>query len=143
MALSIRARPRVVIVSAPIIYSLLIPFALLDAWVTLYQWICFPIYGIARVPRRKYFVIDRDKLAYLNAIEKGNCVYCGYATGAIAYVREIAARTEQYWCPIKHARPIPSPHSHYHLFFDYGDGRTYRHDLPKLRRALRPPPKGA
>jgi len=126
------------LLTTPVIYSLLLPFAMLDVWVTLYQWVCFPIYGIARVPRRRYFVIDRHKLAYLNGIEKVNCVYCGYANGVIAYVREIAARTEQYWCPIRHARAIPTPHTRYHLFFDYGDAKAYRHDLPRLRRALRP-----
>ena len=129
------------LVTAPVIYSLLLPFVALDAWVTLYQWICFPIYGIARVPRRRYLVVDRNTLSYLNGIEKVNCVYCGYANGTIAYVREVTARTEQYWCPIKHARPIPAPHGRYHLFFDYGDGQTYRHDLPKLRHALRPSQK--
>ena len=111
---------------------------MLDVWVTLYQWVCFPIYGIAQVPRRRYFVIDRHKLAYLNGIEKANCVYCGYANGVIAYVREIAARTEQYWCPIRHARAIPTPHTRYQLFFDYGDAKAYRHELPRLQRALRP-----
>jgi len=126
------------LLTTPVIYSLLLPFVALDLWVTLYQWVCFPIYGIARVPRRRYFVIDRHKLAYLNGIEKVNCVYCGYANGAIAYVREVAARTEEYWCPIKHARAIPTPHTRYHLFFDYGDANAYRHDLPRLRRALRP-----
>lgn len=125
------------LLTTPVIYSLLLPFVLLDLWVTLYQWVSFPIYGIARVPRRPYFFIDRQKLAYLNGIEKMNCVYCGYANGVVAYVREIAARTEQYWCPIKHARAIPAPHTHYHLFFDYGDAKAYRHELPRLRRALR------
>jgi hypothetical protein len=126
------------LLTAPVIYSLLLPFILLDLWVTLYQRVCFPIYGIARVGRKRYFVIDRHKLAYLNGIEKTNCVYCGYANGVIAYVREIAARTEQYWCPIRHARPIPTPHPRYHLFFDYGDAKAYRHELPDLRHALRP-----
>jgi hypothetical protein len=126
------------LLTAPIIYSLLLPFIVLDVWVTLYQSICFPIYGIARVARRRYVVIDRHKLAYLNGIEKVNCVYCGYANGVIAYVREVAACTEEYWCPIKHARAIPTPHTRYHLFFDYGDAKAYRHDLPRLRRALRP-----
>jgi hypothetical protein len=126
------------LLTTPVIYSLLLPFALLDIWVTLYQWACFPIYGIARVRRRRYVVIDRHKLAYLNGIEKVNCVYCGYANGVVAYVREIAARTEQYWCPIRHARMIPTPHTRYHLFFDYGDAKAYRHALPRLRRALRP-----
>jgi len=95
----------------------------------------------ARVRRRRYVVIDRHTLAYLNGIEKVNCVYCGYANGVIAYVREIAARTEQYWCPIRHARHIPAPHARYPLFFDYGDAKAYRHDLPKMRRTLRPPRK--
>jgi hypothetical protein len=126
------------LLTTPVIYSVLPVFLVLDAWITVYQWVCFPVYGIARVARRQYFVIDRHKLAYLNGIEKVNCVYCGYANGLIAYVREIAARTEQYWCPIKHARPIPEPHARYHLFFDYGDARAYRHELPSMRRSLRP-----
>lgn len=126
------------LLTTPVIYSLLLPFVMLDVWVTLYQWVCFPIYGIARLLRRRYFVIDRHRLAYLNGIEKVNCVYCGYGNGVIAYVREVAARTEEYWCPIKHARAIPTPHTRYHLFFDYGDAKAYRHDLPRLRRALRP-----
>jgi hypothetical protein len=126
------------LVTAPVIYSLILPFVLLDLWVTIYQWVCFPIYGVARVPRRAYFVIDRHKLAYLNGIEKINCTFCSYANGLIAYVREVAARTEQYWCPIKHARTIPTPHGRYHLFFDYADAESYRRRLPTLRRALRP-----
>lgn len=125
------------LLTAPIIYSLSAPFLLLDLWVTAYQWACFPIYGIRRVPRRTYFAIDRHKLAYLNAIEKANCAYCSYANGVIGYVREVAARTEQYWCPIKHARSVPQPHERYQRFFDYGDGEAYRRDAPALRRALK------
>lgn len=125
------------LLTAPIIYSLLLPFVLLDLWVTLYQLICFPIYGVPRVPRRRYFALDRHKLAYLNVIEQVNCTFCSYANGLLAYVREVAARTEQYWCPIKHARAIPVPHSRYHLFFDYGDGERYRRDLGPLRHELR------
>ena len=83
------------LLTAPVIYSLLLPLALLDTWVTIYQGVCFPIYGIARVPRRHYLVIDRHKLAYLNAIEKVHCTFCSYANGVIAYVREVAACTEQ------------------------------------------------
>lgn len=126
------------LLSAPIIYSLLVPLLVLDAWVTTYQWVCFPIYGIARVPRRRYFVLDRHRLAYLNGIEKMHCTFCSYANGLIAYVREVAARTEQYWCPIKHARAIPAPHARYHEFFDFGDAQRYRDDLPTLRRRLGP-----
>jgi hypothetical protein len=125
------------LLTAPVIYSVLLPFALLDLWVTIYQRVCFPIYGIRPVPRRPYFAIDRHRLAYLNGIEKLNCTYCSYANGLIAYVREVAARTEQYWCPIKHARSIPAPHPRYHMFFDYGDAARYRRELPALRHSLR------
>jgi hypothetical protein len=125
------------LLTAPVIYSQLLPLALLDVWVTIYQWVCFPNYGIARVPRRDYFVIDRHRLAYLNAIEKVNCTFCSYANGVIAYVREVAACTEQYWCPIKHAQAIRTPHVRYHLFFDYGNAEGYRRELLALRRTLR------
>lgn len=128
--------------TAPVIYSLLVPFALLDVWTTVYQWICFPVYGIAIVPRRRFFVVDRHKLGYLNAIEKVHCVYCSYANGAIAYIREIAARTEQYWCPIKHVRPVPGGHNRYAQFADYGDAAGYRNGLRALRRDLRPGRRG-
>jgi hypothetical protein len=124
------------LLTSPIIYSLLVPLILLDVWVWTYQWICFPIYGIARVPRHGYFVMDRRRLAYLNAIEKVNCTFCSYANGLFAYVREVAARTEQYWCPIKHARPVAAPHQRYHAFFDYGDAEGYRRGLVTLRRTL-------
>ena len=124
------------LLTTPIIYSLSLPFLLLDLWVTAYQWVCFPVYGIALVRRQRYLVIDRHKLAYLNAIEKANCTYCSYANGVLAYVREVAARTEQYWCPIKHSRRITATHGRYHRFFDYGDGAGYRHGLALVRKGL-------
>jgi hypothetical protein len=65
-----------------------------------------------------------------------NCTFCSYANGLIAYVREVAARTEQYWCPIRHARTMPVQHSRYHLFFDYGDAERYWRDLVPLRNQL-------
>ena len=80
---------------APVIYSLIVPIAILDMWISLYQVICFPIFGISRVRRGAYIVFDRQHLAYLNLIEKVNCGYCGYANGVLGYVREIAGRTEQ------------------------------------------------
>jgi hypothetical protein len=125
--------------TAPLIYSLAVPLVLADAWITLYQWICFPLYGIARVPRRDYFVVDRHKLAYLNAIEKVNCTFCSYANGMIAYIREISARTEQYWCPIKHGGRVRAPHARYPLFPEYGDAAGYRSEAPALRAALSQP----
>src|SRR5271154_2752332 len=101
------------ILKAPVIYSLIVPFVLLDLFVTLYQAVCFPVYGIPKVRRSDYLVFDRYPLAYLNALEKLNCAYCSYANGLIAYVREIAGRTEQYWCPIKHARRVIGAHPLY------------------------------
>ena len=92
----------------------------------LYQAICFPAYGIEKVRRREYFVLDRQYLAYLNGQEKLNCAYCAYAGGAIAFVREVAARTEHYCCPIKHARKVVAAHEHYREFLDFGDAQGYR-----------------
>ena len=120
-------------ITAPLIYSLIAPIALLDAWLSAYQAICFRLYRIPRVRRSGYIVIDRHHLAYLNGIEKLNCVYCGYTNGVFAYAREIAARTEQYWCPIKHARRIAQPHMRYRKFVDYGDAEGYHRELPRLR----------
>jgi len=125
------------LLTAPVIYSLILPFLLLDAWVSAYQAVCFRAWDIARVQRRAYFAIDRHKLAYLNGIEKFNCLYCSYANGLLAYTREIAGRTEQYWCPIRHARRTRHPHDHYHAFVPYGHASEYRDRLPSLRRQLK------
>jgi hypothetical protein len=124
------------LLSAPIIYSVAVPFLLLDAWISVYQLICFPIYGIPRVRRADYIAIDRYKLAYLNGIEKANCDYCSYANGLLAYAREVAARTEQYWCPIRHSRRVRGPHARYREFVEYGDAEGYHRQLPLLRRDL-------
>jgi len=122
------------ILTVPIIWSCLLPALLLDAVVSLYQAACFPVYGIPRVQRSKYVIIDRHALNYLNLIEKINCVYCGYFNGVIAYTTEIAARTEQYWCPIKHARRMAAMHSRYGRFLEYGDAEGYRRHLEEVRR---------
>ena len=123
--------------TAPLIYSMVVPIAILDVSFSIYQRVCFPIYGIAHVRRSAYVVLDRQDLAYLNAIEKLNCVYCGYANGVFAYVREIAGRTEQYWCPIRHATRVRAPHAHYREFVDYGDAKGYHRLLPVLRNQLK------
>lgn len=120
--------------TAPIIWSVLLPFALVDLAVSIYQGICFPIYGIPKVQRRDYLLFDRHRLSYLNAIEKLNCKYCAYANGILGYVAEVAARTEQYWCPIKHALRVKSMHSRYKNFFDYGDAENYRKRIEEVRR---------
>ena len=128
------ARPLVVL-TAPLIYSLFVPLVLLDLSVVIYQAICFRAFRIERARRRDYFVFDRNYLAYLNVLEKFNCAYCSYASGAIAFIREVAARTEQHWCPIKHARRIIGAHDHYREFIEFGDAEAYRAWLAKFSRS--------
>lgn len=127
------ARPLVVLV-APLIYCGFAPFLLLDLFLFLYQTACFPVFGIPRVKRSDYLVFDREDLRYLNIIERFSCFYCSYANGLASYFREIAARTEQYWCPIKHARRILAAHDRYPRFFEYGNAESYRKGLERLRK---------
>lgn len=132
----IRSAPLSFVLSAPVTYSLILPMLLTDLWVTVFQQICFRVYGIPQVRRSDYVVIDRQALGYLNGVEKLNCVYCGYANGLFGYCREVAARMEQFWCPIKHARKTRDPHRHEAQFFDFGDAAAYRADLPRIRAKL-------
>ena len=122
-----------VVLTAPVIYSGFVVFAAMDLFVTVYQALCFPVYGIPRVRRRDYMVFDRGDLPYLNAIERFNCFYCSYGNGVAAYLREVAARTEQYWCPIKHARRVLGAHDRYPDFFEFGDPESFRQGLERLR----------
>ena len=122
------------VLTIPIIWFALIPAMFLDVFVMLYQVICFPVYGIPLVRRSDYIVLDRHRLKYLNWVEKCNCIYCGYFNGLMAYLREIAGRTEQYWCPIRHSRLPKSTHSRYDRFVDYGDAEGYRRELKDIRK---------
>src|ERR1039457_6421465 len=115
-----------VILTSPLIYACVLPFLLVDVSVALYQLVCFPIYRIPKVPRRDYLVFDRGRLAYLNTIEKIGCINCSYANGLLAMITEIAARTEQHFCPIKHAHRLATPTSRYGKYLPYGDARAYR-----------------
>lgn len=124
------------LLTAPVIYALIVPIFFLDLSITVYQHICFRAYGLPRVKRGNYFVFDRAHLAYLNLIEKVNCAYCSYGNGVMAYGREVVARTEQYWCPIKHARKIMTAHPYYTGFVDFGDAQSYKDELENLRTEL-------
>jgi hypothetical protein len=126
--------PLLNLITTPFIWACLPPALVLDLFVTVFQLVCFPVYAIPKVKREDYIVLDRQYLSYLNLIEKINCYYCGYFNGLIAYIQEIAARTEQYWCPIKHAKPTRAMHSRYKNFFDYGDGSGYRMKNKKVRQ---------
>lgn len=125
------------LVTAPIIYSVVVPLALLDLVSSIYQAVCFPAYGIGKVGRQDYIFVDRTSLAYLNGLQKLNCAYCGYGNGVLAYVSEIAARTEQFWCPIKHAGHISGAHGRYAAFLEFGDAKGFEKGQEELRERLR------
>jgi len=129
------------IITAPVIYGMIVPLLLVDLAVSVYQLCCFPIYKINKVCRGDYIIIDRQHLAYLNVFEKFHCIYCGYANGLIAYMQEILARTELYFCPIRHARKLLATHRHYRNFLGYGDAENYPDRLEALRKSLAKQPK--
>jgi len=87
----------------------------------------------------------RASLGYLNWFEHFHCTFCAYANGLIAYIGEITARTEQYFCPIKHARKALGTHARYAHFLDYGEADDYQAKLEAFRAALgreeSPPPR--
>lgn len=87
--------------TSPFIYSMVLPIAVLHVWTIVYEAICFPVYGIKKIDRRKYIRDQRWKLQYLNGLEKLNCLYCGYSNGVLEYVKAVANATEKNWCPIK------------------------------------------
>lgn len=124
------------VLTAPIIYAGVIPAFILEFFLFIFQMINFRIYKIAPVLRTDYFVYDRANLDFLNIIEKINCFYCSYFSGLLGYATEVVARTEQFWCPIKHASKLRNHHAHYAKFTPYGDGKGYREELAKLRHDL-------
>jgi hypothetical protein len=124
-----------VLLTAPVIWMCVVPIVFTDIIGTIYQAICFPIYGIPKVRRREYVAFDRHHLSYLNFFEKLNCEYCAYVNGILAYFTEIAARTEQHWCPIKHAGCVKCAHSRYRKFVEFGDAEKYRSRVEEIRRS--------
>ena len=54
----------------------------------------------------------------------------------LAYATEIIARTEQYFCPIKHARKMMGRHARYVNFVEYGDAENYQAKLEQFRTDL-------
>ena len=124
------------LITGPIIYGMVVPMLLMDILVTLYQWTCFPIYGVVKVRRSDYIVFDRHHLGFLNFIEKFHCTYCEYGNGLMGYMVEILARTEEYFCPIKHAHKVLGTHARYKHFLNYGDATDYDKKLEAYRIGL-------
>jgi hypothetical protein len=127
------------LVALPFIYGMAIPLIVLDLAVTAYQAICFRLFRIQRVRKADYIALERHDLGYLNFLERLNCDYCGYANGLIAFTREVLARTEQYFCPIKHAHKVLGVHERYAHFLKYGEANDYENKVNVLRAALAPP----
>ncbi|HEY3328317.1 MAG TPA: hypothetical protein VGK14_14275 [Novimethylophilus sp.] len=119
---------------APFVYAVLPTLLLLDLMASLYHAVGFPLLGIPKVKRSDYFVYDRHHLTYLNLLEIVNCAYCSYGNGLISYIKEIVGRTEQYWCPIKHAQRVLDAHSRYPIFTEYGNAEAYRRELDNIRQ---------
>ncbi|WP_205620664.1 hypothetical protein [Nisaea denitrificans] len=136
----LKRSPLASLIVAPAVYGLIIPIALLDLGVWIFQVVCFTAWGMERVKRSDHVIVDRHRLSYLNGIEKLNCWYCGYANGVIALAREVASRSEQYWCPIKHALRVRTRHPRYRNFVEYGDAEGFRAQLEKLRDKVRKNP---
>lgn len=115
------------LVSAPFIYSAFIGFVVLDIFVEMYHRICFPLYGLELIDRKKYIKFERHKLHYISWLDKVNCAYCSYGNGLIGYVKEITAQTEIYWCGIKnpHEEGFVEP-EHHKNFAPYGDQRAFQ-----------------
>ena len=121
----LETRP-LVILTSPLIYAMIVPLVIVDVLFSLYQHICFRVYRVKLVPRRPYMLADRHQLGYLNLIQKFNCLYCSYGSGVVAYAREIIARTEDFWCPIKNAGKVRSPHHKYYEFLEFGDAEGFQ-----------------
>jgi len=124
------------LLSGPFIYGLIIPLLIFDIGISVYQSVCFRLYGISLVKRSDHLIFDHQHLAYLNIFEKIHCLYCSYATGLISYAREIASRTEQYWCPIKHAHKLLDVHHRYADFLDFGNAENYQKNMAEIRKKL-------
>lgn len=135
--MNIGRTPWPTLLTMPLIYGMAVPLFILDVSISLYQLGCFTAWGIVRVKRSEYVVIDRHRLGYLNPVQKLNCVFCGYGNGVIAYAREVTARTEQYWCPIKHALKVKGSHDRYRDFQAYGDAEGYVASSAAYRERLK------
>ena len=102
------------ILTAPVIYSLIVPVVLLDLFVMTYQAICFPVYKIPKVRRRDYLVFDRHHLAYLNAIEKINHSHEEQHDNRKQLRREVEQRSEERRVGKECSSPCRSRWSPYH-----------------------------
>jgi hypothetical protein len=65
------------VLSAPFIYGIFLPFALLDLCLLVYQAACFPLYGIAKVPRSRYIVAWPISIVWRNSTAPSAATWWG------------------------------------------------------------------
>lgn len=130
----LKEAPLLHILSAPVVYMMIIPAVILDLMLYLYVLVIFPIYKFPEIKRGDYIIFDRQYLGYLNFIEKLNCVYCSYFNGLMNYTAAVAGRSELYFCPIKHAKKIAYTHEHYYDFLPYADAESYHDKLEECHK---------
>ena len=121
------------IISMPFIYAMIIPAIILDIFLFMYQNTAIRLYKIPLTKRSDYIIFDRKQLAYLNWLQKLNCIYCSYVNWLFQYAVEIAWRTEKYWCPIKHARKKSWTHDWEEHFADYWDSEWFKETFCSLK----------
>jgi len=114
------------IISFPFIWMMLIPAIFLDICLFIYQNTAIRLYKIPLAKRSDYIVFDRAQLAYLNWIQKIDCIYCSYFNWLMQYAVEVAWRTEKYWCPIKHATKKHWTHNREKFFAEYWDSKEFK-----------------
>ena len=127
-ALVKRSRP-INLITGPIIYSVILPLLVLDAFVSLYQFLCFPIYKVKPFRRSEYIIFDRQELKYLDWISKFHCTYCAYAVGLMGFVSAVIGATEAYFCPIKHHANKPRGPLRKYPFMAYEQADDFDFDL--------------
>jgi hypothetical protein len=124
------------LLAVPIIWFCIFPALFMNFVLSTYQFICFRVYGIQTVKRSDHNS-DGPPKHQLPEPDRINCVCCCYFNVLVSFVQKIAARTEQYWCPIKHARKVASIHSRYDKFIEFGNPKAYQEMLEKIRRDFR------
>lgn len=129
--------PPLHLITSPFVYGMIFPALLLDITLFIYQNTIFRIYRFELIRRSDYIVFDRQYLRYLNIVEKINCMYCAYFNGLMQYAAQIAAKTELYFCPIKHAKKTLYRHRYYKDYLAYGDGENYQERLETIRKMIK------
>ena len=113
-------------ISIPFIWGMVLPVMILDIFLIIYHQVCFRLYELPLVDRKKYVKMDRHKLEYLSFMDKIRCYYCGYVNGVFAFAVKLAGDTEKYWCGIKHEKDsvfVEQPHQK--NFLEYGDKKNF------------------